>query len=78
MYDFARLGKTIFWIVLFYILLIKISPQTVAPVFPSWVFPEVFIPENIGVSIDVIALIFFSQYLFSIAIFVKKLICGYQ
>ena len=64
MYDFARLAKIDFWIVMFYILLIKISSQIVASVFPSWVFSGVFIPKNIGVSLYVIVVLFFSVFIF--------------
>ena len=64
LYNFARLGKIDFWIVLFYILLIKISSQTVALIFPSWVILGVFIPKNISVSIDVIVVLFFSVFIF--------------
>ena len=64
LYDFARLAKIDFWIVMFYILLIKISSQIVASVFPSWVFSGVFIPKNIGFSIDVIVVIFFLSIYF--------------
>ena len=58
------LGKIDFWIVLFYILLSKISSQTSSPVFPSWVFSGVFIPKNIGFFIDVIVVLFFWVFIF--------------
>ena len=64
LYGFARLGKINFWIVLFYILLIIISPQIVVLVFLSSVFPGVSIPKNIGVSIGVIVIICFLNIYF--------------
>ena len=61
-FDFARLGKSIFWIVLVLYLHNKISYPIAAPVFPSWVFSKVSIPKNIGVFIGVIVVIYFSLH----------------
>ena len=59
LYDFSRLVKIDFWIVLFYILLIKISPQTVAQFFRGG-----FITKNFGVSIDVIVVLILSIFIY--------------
>ena len=71
-FDFSRLGELICWIVFVLYLHYKISYLITAPVFPSWVFSGFPYPKIL--SILMWLLLYVSQYLFSVALLVKKLV----